>query len=197
MDKTLAELDEQTGVRFGRTLIVPLAGPLLSHEVQGIVTPANRRGVMGAGFAGQIRMAAGGEVEREAMALAPLTIGAVVATSGGRLQERGVTTIIHAVVSESLGSPTRVDIVRTAIGSAMAEADRQRLRSLLIPAIGAGLGPGRLPSGQVAVVTIEVVVAHMRRFATRLERIVLPQQSEADVLDVSRALKEARELWWG
>jgi O-acetyl-ADP-ribose deacetylase (regulator of RNase III) len=152
---------------------------------------------MGAGIAGQIRMAAGSDVEREAMAKAPLTLGAAITTSGGKLMERGVITIIHAVVSESLGSPTREDIVRTAIAAAMVEADRHRLRSLLVPSIGSGLGPGRLDSGKVAVVTIEVVVAHMRRFATRLERIVLPQASERDVLDIQRALKEARELWWG
>lgn len=190
-------LDEVIGVRFGRTLLLPVAGDAMRQDVDGIVCPANRRGVMGAGIAGQIRMAAGGDIEREAMAQAPLTIGSAVSTSAGQLSERGVKTIIHAVVSDSLGAPTRLDIVRSATTASLVEADRRRVKSLLMPAIGAGLGTGRLPAGQVTVVMIEEIVAYLRRFTCRIDRIVLPQHTTREAEELREAIREARQLWWG
>jgi O-acetyl-ADP-ribose deacetylase (regulator of RNase III) len=178
-------------------VIVPAAGSVLDQQVQAIVCPANRRGVMGAGIAGQIRMAGGIEIEREAMAQAPLTIGSAISTTAGTLLERGVTTIVHAVVSDALGSPTRIDIVRSATSAALAEADRRRVKSLLLPPLGSGLGPGRLPAGSVTVAMIEETVAHLRRFTSRCDRIVLAQYDSRDAEDVLQALREARDLWWG
>lgn len=192
-----AQVDESIGVRFGRTLLVPVTGDPLRQAIDGIVVPANRRGVMGAGFAGQVRLAGGSEVEREAMAFAPLTIGGAVSTTAGLLAERGVRTVIHAVVSDALGAPTRLDIVRAATSAALIEADRRRVKGLLLPAIGAGLGPGRLHSGEVMVVMIEEVVAYLRRFTCRIDRIALPQHTAREAEEIRRALLEARELWWG
>jgi hypothetical protein len=63
--------------------------------------------------------------------------------------------------------------------------------------LGAGLGPGRLHAGQVMVVMIEEIVAHLRRFTSRIDRIVLPQQSTREAEEIRGALIEARELWWG
>ena len=197
MNRYQPTVDESEGVRFGRTLIVPLAGDMLSQQVQGIVCPANRRGVMGAGFTGQIRMTGGIEIEREAMAQAPLTIGSAISTSAGALVDRGVTTIIHAVVSDALGAPTRIDIVRSATGAALKEADRRRLKSLLLPPLGSGLGPGRLPTGTVAVAMIEETVAYLRRFTCRMDRIVLAQRDTREADEIRQALIEARALWWG
>lgn len=190
-------VDESQGVRFGRTLIVPVSGPALDQDVQAIACPANRRGVMGAGITGQIRMAGGIEIEREAMAQAPLTIGSAVSTTAGALGERGVRVIIHAIVSDALGAPTRLDIVRDATGAVLREADRARVRSLLLPPLGSGMGPGRLPAGTVAVAMIEETVAYLRRFTSRLDRIVLPQHDPREAEEIRQALIEARELWWG
>jgi O-acetyl-ADP-ribose deacetylase (regulator of RNase III) len=189
--------DESDGVRFGRTLILPVVGPVLDQQVQAIVCPANRRGVMGAGITGQIRMAGGIEIEREAMAQAPLTIGSAISTTSGELEVRGIRCIIHAVVSDALGAPTRLDIVRSATTAALVEADRRRVKSLLLPPLGSGLGPGRLPSGTVAVAMIEETVAYLRRFTCRLDRIVLAQHDRREAEDIRQALIEARELWWG
>jgi hypothetical protein len=44
---------------------------------------------------------------------------------------------------------------------------------------------------------IEEIVAYLRRFTCRIDKIVLPQHSAREADDLRRALKEARELWWG
>lgn len=195
--RTQPEIDEADGVRFGRTLIVPVTGGVLDRAVQGIACPANRRGVMGAGLAGQVRLAGGVEIEREAMAMAPLTIGSAVATGSGNLSARGISTIIHAVVSDALGAPTRLDIVRDATSATLREADRRRLKSLLMPPLGSGLGPGRLPTGAVAVAMIEEIVAYLRRFTCRLDLILLAQFDSREAEELRQALIEARAMWWG
>lgn len=189
-------MDEQDGVRFGRTLVVAPHGDPLGFDVQAIACPANRRGVMGAGIAGTIRLSGGVEIEREAMARAPLSIGTAISTTPGTLAERGVRCIIHAVVSEALGAPTRRDIVARATASVLEQADTQRVKSLLIPLLGSGLGPGRLPGSTVTEVMIEEIVAHLRRFRSRLDVIVLHQQDPRETGIVLEALEEARRLFW-
>src|SRR5262245_54723709 len=77
------------GTRFGRTLLVAGAGEVIDQPVQAVVYAANQRGVMGAGPAGSIRTAGGAEVEREAMAHAPIDLGTAVLTTSGHLEERG------------------------------------------------------------------------------------------------------------
>lgn len=190
-------IDETEGVRFGRTFVHPVAGSVLEQRVEAIVCPANRRGVMGAGIAGRIRMAGGIEIEREAMTHAPLTIGSAISTNAGSLVKNGVRCIIHAVVSDALGAPTRLDIVRHATTAALTEADRRRVKSILLPPLGSGLGTGRLPTGKVAVAMIEEIVAYLRRFTCRLDRIVLAQHDAREAEEIRQALIEARELWWG
>ncbi len=197
MDRNIPPVDDASGVRFGRTLIVSDAADLFAHDVEAIACPANRRGVMGAGIAGRVRLAGGIDIERDAMAKAPLTIGDAITTTSGALDDLGVRIIIHAVVSDTLGAPTRVDIVRSATSAVLREADRARVRSVLIPPLGSGLGPGRLPTGAVVVAMIEEIVAHLRRFTCRLERIVLTQPDAREADAIRKALIEARDLWWG
>lgn len=192
-----AKNGEADGVRFGRSLVVPSAADLLEHRVEAIACPANRRGVMGVGLSGLVRIAGGIEIEREAMAQAPLTIGTAITTSSGDLASSGVKLIIHAVVSDALGAPTRPDIVRRATSATLREADRHRVRSLILPTLGSGLGPGRLTTGEVTVLMIEEIVAYLRRFTSRMDRIYLAQQDDREIDDVRRALQEARSLWWG
>lgn len=184
-------------MRFGRTLLAASASELLDHHAEAIVCPANRRGVMGVGLAGVIRHGGGIEIEREAMAMAPLTIGTAVSTTPGSLSGRGVKIVIHAVVSDALGAPTRQDIVRRATTAALELADRHRVRSIVIPPLGSGLGPGRLPTDVVTAVMIEEIVAHLRRFTSRIERITLVLTDSGDVAEAISIIQEARKLFWG
>jgi O-acetyl-ADP-ribose deacetylase len=188
---------EEQGVRFGRTVVVPSAGSIFEHGVDAIVSPANQRGVMGVGLAGLIRLRGGSDIEREAMSQAPLSVGHAIVTASGKLAELGTNVIIHAVTSDALGAPTRVDTVRKATTAALQMADRHRLRSLALPPLGAGLGSGRFQTDTVTLMMIEEIVAHLRRFTSRLDRIVLVCRDGREVRDLQFALNEARRLWWG
>lgn len=188
---------DEPGVRFGRTLVIPAAGSVFDHGVEAIVCPANRRGVMGVGIAGRIRLQGGAEIEREAMQKSPITMGDAIVTTSGRLVEHGTKAIIHAVISDALGAPTREKTIRRATLSALECADRHRIRSLSMPPLGTGPGTGRFQSDTVSLMMIEEIVAHLRRFTSRLDRIVLVCRDEREVQDLEHALAEARRLWWG
>jgi O-acetyl-ADP-ribose deacetylase (regulator of RNase III) len=197
MTELLEPGDDRDVVRFGRARLIASSRPILEHEVSSIVCPANRRGVMGVGIAGAIRMAGGIEIEREAMAKAPLGLGTAVATSAGLLEQRGVTIIIHAVVSDALGSPTRADIVRHATIAALRIADANRVKSIGMPPLGSGVASFDLTGAMVFALMIEEIVAHLRRFTSRLERVVLVCRDDREVREIRNIMRAARELWDG
>ena len=187
--------DDEDAVRFGRALLIASTRPILNHQVMAIVTPANRRGAMGVGVAGAVRMAGGIEIEREAMAKAPLGLGLALATGPGLLGSRGVVKVIHAVVSDSLGSPTRVETIRQATAAALQVADEARLKSIAMPLLGSGMAAQGLTGAMGFALMIEEMVAYLRRFPSRLERIVLVCGDAREVREVGRMLREARVMW--
>ena len=182
-------------MRFGRTLVIPSAESIFNHNVEAIVSPANRRGVMGVGTAGLVRLQGSAEIEREAMELAPLTMGNAVVTTSGKLADRGTKAIVHAVISDALGAPIREDIVRKATTAALQAADRYRLRSVAFPPLGSGPGSGRFSNDTVFLMMIEEIAAHLRRFTSRLDRIVLVCRDGREVRELEHALAEARRVW--
>ena len=187
----------EPGVRFGRTVMLPSAGSLFTHRVEAIVAPANRRGVMGVGTAGQVRLEGGQEIEREAMERAPLTLGTAVVTMPGRLAERGTRAIIHAVVADALASPTRETTIRDAMTAVLEIAEREKVRSIAIPPLTSGQTSPSLQGDRVFLIMIEETVAYLRRFTSRLDRIVLICNDEREVRRLDHALAEARRMWWG
>src|SRR5690606_6988420 len=145
----------EPGVRFGRTVVIPSADSLFSHQVDAIVAPANRRGVMGVGTAGLVRLEGGQDIEREAMAHAPLILGTAVVTTSGKLAARGTRAIIHAVVADALGSPTREQTIRDATTAVLEAADKARVRSLAMPALASGKVSSSLDDDAAFLVMIE------------------------------------------
>ena len=88
------------------------SGPLRLHIVEGdittsraeaIVNAANSELWMGAGVAGAIKARGGQEIEREAMALGPISPGQAVITSGGRLPAK------HVIHAAAMGPDLRTD----------------------------------------------------------------------------------------
>ena len=183
-------------LRFGRTTVQVCAGDVFCTDADAIVCPANRRGMMVAGAAGLIRLRGGASVEREIMAQAPLTLGTAVATSSGELADVGIQMVFHAVVFDDLGGSTRLDLVEKAVTSALQSAERHRVRSLVIPPIGSGVGTGRLAQQDVYVVVVEELAGHLRRFTSRLETITIACADKRDVRDTFAMLQDAYQLWW-
>jgi O-acetyl-ADP-ribose deacetylase len=112
-------------------------GDLRVLPVEGVVNPANSRGEMGGGVAGALRRAGGAEIEREAMARAPIPVGEAIATTAGSLAYR---RIVHAPTMERPAMETTEEKVASAARAALRCADAEGLRSLGIPALGTGVG---------------------------------------------------------
>jgi O-acetyl-ADP-ribose deacetylase (regulator of RNase III) len=138
-------------------------GDIGSVEADAIANAANDRLWMGAGVAGALKRAGGEEIEREAMALAPIPVGSAVATGAGRLRAQWV---IHgAVMGQDLR--TSLDLVRETTRSCLALADELGCVSLALPAFGTGVGGLSLHE------CARVMVGEARAFrATSLARVV-------------------------
>jgi O-acetyl-ADP-ribose deacetylase (regulator of RNase III) len=184
------------GTRFGRTLLVAGAGEVIDQPVQAVVYPANQRGVMGAGPSGSIRTAGGADVEREAMAHAPIDLGTAVMTGSGHLEERGITAVIHAAVIPSIGESARLDAVERAVTATLRAADRAKIKSVAMPLLGTSADALDHDRETAAEQIVDAAVAYLRREGSRLERIMVISRFEDDVAMVNGVIQRARERSW-
>ena len=193
----MTSAEPTVGIRFGRTVVAAVVGDLLSQETDGVVVAANRRGALAAPAVGVLRAAGGLEIEREAMARAPLELGSAIVTGAEGLQGCGVRAVVHAVVQPALGEAARLHDVRRATLAALLAADEHRLRSLAVPLLGveAGLGRAADPAA-VAATMVDELVGAIRRAAVRIERVVIvcrfPDHAEA----ATGAVLRARDRAW-
>jgi O-acetyl-ADP-ribose deacetylase (regulator of RNase III) len=138
-------------------------GDIAAVEADAVANAANDALWMGAGVAGALKRAGGGEIEREAMAQGPIPLGSAVATTAGRLPARWV---IHgAVMGQDLR--TNADLVRRTTRSCLELADELGCRSLALPAFGTGVG------GFPLAACARIMVEEARGFeAQALERVI-------------------------
>jgi O-acetyl-ADP-ribose deacetylase len=144
-------------------IIELVAGDITALAVDAIANAANDHLWMGAGVAGAIKRAGGQEIEDEAVALGPISVGEAVVTGAGRLQARHV---VHgAVMGQDL--TTSEELVRRTTRSCLEVADGVGSRSLALPAFGTGVGG--FPLEECA----RVMVAEARAYEPQtLERVV-------------------------
>jgi O-acetyl-ADP-ribose deacetylase (regulator of RNase III) len=163
------------------------------------VLPANRRGVLGAlatpGLNG-LRSLGGSEIEREAMALAPLDLGTAVLTGAAGLSERGVAAVIHAAVHPALGERARPEYVRRAVPAILTIASTAPYYTLALPLLGveAAASPDETQAG-IATLVNELIAA-LRRSYPRIDRITITCRFETQAVLVRQALWRARERSW-
>ena len=192
-----ARSERAAGVRFGRTLIVVVAGDVLLQDTDGVVVAANTRGVMGsvsAPSAVGLRTLGGSEIEREAMAHAPLDLGTAIVTGAAGLERRNIAAVIHAVVHRSLGDAARIDHVRRAVGAALIAADRARVRTIAMPLLGVEADRG--DAGAFITTIVDELVAALRRSTLRLDRVVIACRFEEQAAATQAAVLRARERAW-
>jgi O-acetyl-ADP-ribose deacetylase len=110
---------------------------ITSLAVDAVVNPANSLGIMGGGVAAALSRRGGPTIQREAMSLAPIAVGAAVVTNAGQLFARHV---IHAPTMEQPGSKVGVENVRRATRAALLAAAHHGFELIAIPGMGTGLG---------------------------------------------------------
>ena len=142
-----------------------LKGDITKVKAAAIVNAANSGGTMGGGVALAIRRAGGREIEKEAVAQAPIPVGMAVATTAGHLPYRYV---IHAPTMRRPRQRIPAENVAQATRAAVECADRLGCESLAIPGLGARTG--HVPHAAAAR---EMLDAIARFRPTTLRHVVL------------------------
>lgn len=192
----MPETLDANGAWFGRMRIATTLGETVDQPVQAVIYPANSRGVMGTGAISAVRSSAGLDVEREAMSCAPIEPGTAIVTTSGRLAERGIEAIIHAVVTEQLGQRIERSTMRRAIASALRLADEHRYRTVAMPLMGISADDSAEARTQMIEAQLDEAVAHTRRSTTRIEQLIIAARFEDDLPIVADALARTRERRW-
>jgi O-acetyl-ADP-ribose deacetylase len=135
-------------------------------QVDAIANAANTDLRHGGGVAGAIVRAGGAEIQEESDRVAPIELGAAVATGAGALPARW---LIHAATMH-LGGPTSAEVIREATASTLRVAEEVGARSLGLVAFGTGVGG--FPVTEAARIEVEEVRRHLADKESGLETVV-------------------------
>jgi O-acetyl-ADP-ribose deacetylase (regulator of RNase III) len=152
--------------KVGAASIAIERGDITDWDVDAIVNAATATLTMSTGVAAAIKRKGGVIIEEEAVRQGPVEVGEAVLTPGGNL---AATHVIHAAV---MGPDLKTDpetIARTT-RAVLALADKQRITSLALPALGTGVG--NVAPAAAAEAMLGVVVAHLKSPKTPLKRVV-------------------------
>lgn len=119
-------------------------GDLLNQQVDAIVNPANTSLQGGGGVDGLIKRAAGSSIYKECKhqlevkGLSACNTGDAYITGSGKLQEKGINHVIHAVGPR--GSTADGDrLLKAAYTNSLLRAHEKGLKSIAFPAISIGI----------------------------------------------------------
>lgn len=153
-------------LRVGPTTVSIERGDISDWEVDAIVNAANSTLAMATGVASAIKRKGGLIIEEEAMQQGPVEVGEAVLTTGGNL---AATHVIHAA---TMGPDFKTDgdtIGRTT-RAVLALADKSRITSIAMPALGTGVG--HVAPQASAEAMLNEVVAHLKKGGSPLRRVV-------------------------
>jgi O-acetyl-ADP-ribose deacetylase (regulator of RNase III) len=111
-------------------------GDITEFDVDAIVNAANNDLKLGGGLAGAIGRKGGPGIQAECDEIGTIPVGGAAITSGGELKARHV---IHAA-SMQLGGATTAHALRSSTAHALRIASQNGLKTIALPAIGAGIG---------------------------------------------------------
>ena len=134
-------------------------GNIIKAGTEAIVSAANGVGIMGRGVAGAISIAGGTSISKEAKDKCksngkPFEPGEVYSTGPGKLREKGIRKIYHAVTMKFPGGITSLYFINIVMKSIIEQAIRDKIKSIAIPGLGTGIG--RLNKDSVALIMIKV-----------------------------------------
>jgi O-acetyl-ADP-ribose deacetylase (regulator of RNase III) len=153
--------------------------------VDAIVNPANSLGIMGGGVAAAIRRRGGDKIQQEAMACAPIAVGAAVVTTAGKLYARHV---IHAPTMEEPGTKIGVENVRRATRAALIAASVHGFDMIAMPGIGTGVGG--VDQDEAARAIVDELRAHRQ---PKPQTIYLVDIDEEMLFAFEEALRNAQQ----
>lgn len=170
-------------LKLGAATVSIERGDITDWEVDAIVNAANTMLAMGTGVAGAIKRKGGLIIEEEAMRQGPLEVGEAVLTTGGNLI---ATHVIHAAV---MGPDLKTDPEKIAASTraVLALADKHRITSLALPALGTGVG--HVPAPASADAMLQVVVNHLKKGQSSLRRLVFVLYQDEAYKAFSETLK--------
>ena len=153
-------------LRIGQTVITIERGDITDAQVDAVVNAANSTLLMGAGVAGALKRKGGVIIEEEARSQGPIEVGEAVLTTGGNLI---CTHVIHAAV---MGPDLKTDpeIIARSTKAILVLADKQRLSSVALPALGTGVG--HVPPPDSAEAMLGTLVEHLKTGKSTLKRVV-------------------------
>jgi O-acetyl-ADP-ribose deacetylase (regulator of RNase III) len=132
-------------------MIEIIKGNIINANTEAIVNAANEDLILGAGVAGAIHEHGGSSIQEECNKLSPIKTGEAVTTHAGNLPQNYV---IHAVAP--CGEVTGwQDLMKKCICSILEEAEKIKVSSVAIPAVGTGIFG--LPTETVAKIMIQNV----------------------------------------
>jgi O-acetyl-ADP-ribose deacetylase (regulator of RNase III) len=152
--------------KVGAASIAVERGDITDWDVDALVNAANSTLAMSTGVAAAIKRKGGVLIEEEALRQRPIEVGEAVLTPGGNL---AATHVIHAVAmgpdlktdAETIGRTTR---------AVLALADKHRLTSIALPALGTGVG--HVPPAAAAEAMLTAVLTHLKSAKTTVKRVV-------------------------
>lgn len=121
--------------KIGNTTVRLVSADLTERDVDAIVNAANSRLQHGGGVAGAIVKKGGRVIQEESDRIGFVPVGGAAMTTGGKLKARYV---IHAV-GPRMGEGDEDNKLKRAIGSVLALAAAEKLKSISVPAISAGI----------------------------------------------------------
>src|SRR5579862_8212238 len=139
-------------------------GDITDFDVDAIVNAANNDLQLGGGLAGAIRRKGGPRIQAECDEIGAIPVGGAAITSGGNLKARHV---IHAA-SMQLGGSTTAQALRTSTAHALRIAAQQGLKTVALPAIGAGIGG--FPVRECAEIMLRETEKHFEQ-STSIEKV--------------------------
>jgi len=155
-------------------------GDISTERTAAIVNAANNYFWMGAGVAGAIKRRGGEVIEREAVAQGPVSPGACVITSAGRLAARHV---IHAaVMGQDL--QTSSELIDRATRNSLALAETHKLESIAFPAFGTGVGG--FPVDECARIMLRGFREHQAVSLTLIRYVLFGRSAYDAVVEVAR-----------
>jgi O-acetyl-ADP-ribose deacetylase (regulator of RNase III) len=142
--------------KIGKTMLRLVSADLTERDVDAIVNAANSRLQHGGGVAGAIVRKGGRVIQEESDRIGHVPVGGAAITTGGELKARYV---IHAV-GPRMGEGNEDNKLKSAINSVLDLASEERLKSISVPAISAGIFG--FPKDRCAKILVGETVAFLK-----------------------------------